>query len=399
MGMGWEQYLGRSWMGHCLRKWYRWVEVGMRHLNTRCLPPPVQRWLGVFFLYKPWENDHMTSSVTDASPKQTSTSTSQPPTPASVLNVSTTTPFANWLGHGNLIQLFFDDLAMELGTRAGLKLDVSASSLHPSPLFSSMRFVAVFSQLWGKVIIMVDYIGILEQELSSFRCLLSDQWSLQRLPLTFHFHSRKPTACTRMSPQWLTQWSSLVSMSISKVESLCVQSHQHGRLLLGSALPASFVLNSLRSTRIGMPLLSLSCHLLLTGWQAIAVLMPTTADADQNQWVFWVLCVHFIIIIIFFLAQLAVIKHELKATQEIAAAGFKTGHTGGMPHEQHLQIPLMWVVFSFTKLSEPNHIYYRSTFWDENGDDDEQGNSLVYFSLNYIETWLKKTVKKKSDVK
>ena len=59
------------------------------------LTPPVQGRLGVFFLYEPWENDHMTSSVTDASPKQTSTSTSQPPTSASVLNVSTTTPFAN----------------------------------------------------------------------------------------------------------------------------------------------------------------------------------------------------------------------------------------------------------------------------------------------------------------
>ena len=395
MGMGWEQYPGCSWMGHCLRKWYRWVEVGMGHLNTRCLPPPVQCWLDVFFLYELWENNHMTSSVTDVSPKQTSTSTSQPSTSASVLNVSTTTLFANWLGHGNLIQLFFDDLAMELGTRAGLKLDVSVSSLHPSPLFSSMWFVAVFSQLRGKVIIMVDYIGILKQELSSFWCLLSDQWSPQCLPLTFHFCSRKLTACTQMSPQWLTQWSSLVSMSISKVKSLCMQSCQHGRLPLGSVLLASFVLNSLRSTHIGMPLLSLSCCLLLTGWQAIAVLMPTTADADQNQWVFWVLCVHFIITIIFFLAQLAVIKHKLKATQEIAATGFKTGHTGGMPHEQHPQIPLVWVVFSFTKLSEPNYIYYRSMFWDENGNDDEQGNSLVYFSLDYIKTWLKKTVKKK----
>ena len=47
---------------------------------------------------------------------------------------------------------------------------------------------------------------------------------------------------------------------------------------------------------------------------------------------------HFIIIIIFFLAQLAMIKHKLKATQEIAATGFKTGHTGGTPHEQHPQI-------------------------------------------------------------
>ena len=90
-------------------------------------------------------------------------------------------------------------------------------------------------------------------------------YNLCRTPLTFCFHSRKPTACTRMSPQWLTQWSSLVSISISKAECLCVQSRQHGRLLLGSALPASFVLNSLRSTRTSMPLLSLSCRLLLTG--------------------------------------------------------------------------------------------------------------------------------------
>ena len=53
---------------------------------------------------------------------------------------------------------------------------------------------------------------------------------------------------------------------------------------------------------------------------------PLRLISTSEYFEFFACAVHLIIIIIFFLAQLAVIKHELKATQ-IAAAGFKTGHT------------------------------------------------------------------------
>ena len=169
-----------------------------------------------------------------------------------------------------------------------------------------------------------------------------------------------------MSPQWLTQWSSLVSISISKAECLCVQSRQHGRLLLGSALPASFVLNSSRSTRTSMPLLSLSCRLLLTG---------LTGDNCAYDFLF------------------------SSTRRDKARAQSYSRDSSRWLQDRTYWWNASWTTpanttcesfFCLLSVSELNHIYYRSTFWDENGDDDEQGNSLVYFSLNYIETWLKK---------